>query len=66
MGVSLADFQATQHPLNTMASHRRHELGHDLPVDISDDLLCASEKSTPLATKETDDMFYFTSALLSE
>ena len=47
-------------------SRRRHELGHDPPVDIPDDFPSTTEKSTPSTSKETDDMFNYNSALLSE
>ena len=47
-------------------SRRRHELRHDPPVDISDDLPSTAEKSIPSPSKETDDMFNYNSALLCE
>lgn len=46
---------------------RKHELNHDPPVDVSDDLPTTSlQKDTHSPSKKTDDMFNYNCALLSE
>ena len=47
-------------------SQRRHELGHDPPVVISEDISDATTESATLPTKVADDMFNYNAALLSE
>ena len=47
-------------------SRRRHELGHDPPVVISDDISDATKESATPPTKFADDMFNYNAALLSE
>ena len=47
-------------------SRRRHELGHNPPVVVSEDISDATTESTPLPPKEADDMFNYNAALLSE
>ena len=47
-------------------SRRRHELGHDPPVVISDDISDATKESATPPTKVADDMFNYNAALLSE
>ena len=46
---------------------RKHELNHDPPVDVSDDLPTTSlQKDTHSPSKKIDDMFNYNCALLSE
>ena len=47
-------------------SRRRHEQGHDPPVDISDNLPSTPDKSIPSPSTEADDMLNYNCALLCE
>lgn len=47
-------------------SRRRHELGHDPPVVVSEDITDATTESTTPPSKDADDMFHYNAALLSE
>ena len=54
MGVSLVDFPAVR-PLFKYngKSRRRHELGHNPPVVVSEDISDATTESTPLPPKNS-------------
>lgn len=47
-------------------SRRRHELSHDPPVVITEEVLEATSQSTTATSKDADDMFNYNAALLSE
>ena len=47
-------------------SRNSHELGHNPPVVVSEDISDATTESTNLPSKDADDMFNYNAALLSE
>ena len=47
-------------------SRKRHELGHNPPVVVSEDISDDTTESTTLPSKGADDMFNYNAALLSE